>query len=47
MKVDRIQNRAADFLAKFSRSEHQNDLWLQDAHEKLLGLLAMDCNTVH
>ena len=44
--IQRTTNRVADRLAYIARAEHQTDLWLQDAPDALVDILATDCNPI-
>ena len=41
--IKRTNDRSADRLVYILRAEHQADLWLQDAPNTLIDLVAVDC----
>ncbi|XBI97161.1 hypothetical protein VPH35_033350 [Triticum aestivum] len=46
-KISRLQNRVADRLAKYSRSERATAVWLGSVPPCIEDILPLDCNSIH
>ena len=46
-KISRLQNRVADRLAKYSRSERATAVWLGSAPPCIEDIWPLDCNSIH
>ncbi|KAF7047541.1 hypothetical protein CFC21_056462 [Triticum aestivum] len=46
-KISRLQNRVADRLAKYSRSERATAVWLGLAPSCIKDIWPLDCNSIH
>ncbi|XBI60950.1 hypothetical protein VPH35_041814 [Triticum aestivum] len=45
MKISRDQNRVADYLANYDRTNHSTACWLRRGHPCIAELLSADCNS--